>query len=64
MKNDKTCAKKCYEDFQSMRRSFQCPDDIEEGSALSRIVLNFEEFERIVENLKKEIKHAHESKTK
>jgi hypothetical protein len=64
MKNDKTCAKKYHEDFQSMRRSFQFFDDLEEGSAVSRIVLNFEEFEHVVENLRKEIEHAHKLKAK
>ncbi|KAF3326849.1 hypothetical protein FCM35_KLT08479 [Carex littledalei] len=59
MRKDKTSAKKYYEEFQSIRQKFHWPDGIEEGSPLYGIVHKFDEFEHIVENLKKEIDHAH-----
>ncbi|KAJ4820729.1 transmembrane protein [Rhynchospora pubera] len=62
MKCDKTCAQRYYEDFQNIRNKFHWPDGIEEGSPLYGIVHVFDEFEYIVENLKKEIEHAHRLK--
>lgn len=64
MLNDKTSARNYYEEFQSIRQRFHWPDGIEEGSPLYGIVLNFDEFEEIVENLKKEIDHAHKLRAK
>lgn len=58
IKNEKTNAKKFYEEFQSIRQKFHWPDGIGEGSPLYGIVLHFEEFEKLVENLGKEIAHA------
>ena len=60
MKNDKANAKKFYEEFQSIRQRFHWLDGIKEGSPLYGIVLHFDEFEEIVENLRKEIAHAHD----
>lgn len=62
MLKDETCARNFYEEFQSIRQRFHWPDGIEEGSPLYGIVLNFDEFKKIVENLKKEIIHAHQLK--
>ncbi|XP_078165117.1 uncharacterized protein LOC144559845 isoform X2 [Carex rostrata] len=59
MKNEKENAKKFYEEFQSICQMFHWFDGIKEGSPLYGIVLHFDKFEEIVENLNKEIDHAH-----
>lgn len=55
-------AKECYEQFQDIRSRFHWPDAIKEGSPLYGVVHDFQVFEKIVINLKKEIEHAYMTK--
>ncbi|ONK81138.1 uncharacterized protein A4U43_C01F25700 [Asparagus officinalis] len=51
-----------YKEFQDIRSRLHWPDNVQEGSPLYDAVHDFQVFEKIVNNLKKEIEHAHNAK--
>ena len=61
IEGDRNRAKECYEEFQDIRSRFHYSDAAKEGSPLYGVVNDFQVFEKIVINLKKEIEHAHKT---